>query len=251
MPNKFYKMTAKSTDEADISIYGEIGDSIWGGETVSASNFKKDLDALGNVSVLNININSPGGSVFDGLAIYNMLARHAAKKIVTIDGLAASAASFIAMAGDIIIMPKNAFMMIHRASTWAWGNTDDLAKAIELLQSIDKNLVDIYAKRCKKPKKKVKEMLDAETWMDGTEAVEMGFADKLENEKKVAACVGDFFMSKYRNIPQNLIPHTDPDHEPEPEPELEDGDTPEETAADGLMDIYKAKIKNNLRRSIA
>jgi ATP-dependent protease ClpP protease subunit len=243
MPNKFYKITAKSADEADISIYGDIGESMWGEETVSAANFKKELDALGSVSVLNISINSPGGSVFDGLAIYNMLSRHSAKKVITIDGLAASAASFIAMAGDTIIIPKNAFMMIHRASTWAWGNADDLSKAIALLQSIDNNLIDIYSKRCKKSKKKVREMLDAETWMDGAEAVELGFADVLEEQVNVAASIGDTFANRYKNIPQNLILHIEPKPEPGPDPEPQT-----ETPADALLNLYKSKIKNNLRR---
>lgn len=233
---QFYKITAKSAEEADISIYGDIGESMWGEETVSASNFKKELDDIGNVSTLNISIQSPGGSVFDGLAIYNMLKRHKAKKYVTIDGLAASAASFIAMAGDKITIPSNAFFMIHRASTFAFGTADDLLKGAELLQTIDTTLVDIYAERTKLPKKKIKEMMEAETWMNGKESVENGFADEVEKEKMIAA---HFNLDKYKNAPQNLMKACKTE-----EPEEPKAPAP----AKELLNIYQQKIKNNFRR---
>lgn len=233
--NKFYKITARTLDEADISIYGDIGESVFGEESVSASNFKKELDGVGNVSILNITINSSGGSVFDGLAIYNMLKRHKAKKNVVIDGLAASAASFIAMAGDTISIPKNAFIMVHRASTLAWGNSEDLLKAVDLLDNIDSQLVDIYAERTKQSKKAIKEMMANETWLNGKEAKDLGFVDKIEEEKKIVAHMSDFFMQKFSNIPKSLI---------------EEKKDKEPTAPSELINIYKLKIKNNLRRLV-
>jgi ATP-dependent Clp protease protease subunit len=211
---------------------------MWGEQTVSANQFKKDLDALGNISVLNISINSPGGSVFDGFAIYNMLKRHKAKKNVYIDGLAASAASFIAMAGDCIIMPKNAYIMIHNASALAVGNAKELRKLAEDLEKFDESIVDIYVNKCGKSKKKLREMMDAETWMNGTEAKELGLIDKVEGEKKVAACLNSRMVS-FKWLPKDLS--NDPD------PKIEEPEIPE-TPADELFEIYQAKIKNNLRR---
>lgn len=201
---QFWKIGSKIDKEVDIAIYGDIGESFFGEDATSASKFKKDIDALGDVRVMNISVNSPGGSVFDGLAIYNILKRHKAKKNVIIDGLAASAASFIAMAGDTIKIPANAYMMIHRASTLAYGNAEELLKAVDLLQKMDDTIAEIYVDKTNRDKDEIIKMLDAETWMNGKEAVEMGFADVLEEEKRIAACVGGFFMPKYQKVPENL-----------------------------------------------
>ena len=105
---KYWEFKNMSEDVAELYIYSEIGEDFWG-ESISATDFKEELDNLGNISNLNVYINSPGGSVFDGLAIHNMLKRHKAYKKVFVDGLAASIASVIALAGDEIIIPENAF----------------------------------------------------------------------------------------------------------------------------------------------
>jgi ATP-dependent Clp protease protease subunit len=196
----FNKITEK---KAEISIYGEIGENIWG-EAKSASEFKKELDNLGEVEELNVRINSPGGSIFDGLAIYNILKRHKSEKTVYIDGLAASAASFIAMAGDKVVMPKNSYIMIHNAWSFAMGNKDDLRKMADTLEQMDGTIIDIYHEKTKKDKGYIKKAMQEETWMNGSEAIENGFADEIEEEKKIAAFHGAFFIEKYKNIPEEL-----------------------------------------------
>lgn len=131
---------------ADVFIYGEITKYAWEeyGE-VSSITFKNELDALGSdIETINLYINSPGGSVFEGLAIINMLQRHGARIVVHIDALAASCASIIAMVGDEIRMPSNSLMMIHNAWTWASGNAAQLRKAADDIERINQSAIQIY-----------------------------------------------------------------------------------------------------------
>ena len=124
---KFWNFKAQDGN-GELMLYGEISSATWYGDEITPKQFKDDLDSLGDIENLNIYINSGGGDVFAGQAIYTMLKRHKAFKTVYIDGLAASIASVIAMAGDKIIMPKNAIMMIHNAWTVVAGNKDELRK---------------------------------------------------------------------------------------------------------------------------
>lgn len=197
------KFCNKTEEDAQIDIYGEIGESFWG-ESKSASEFKKELNNLGEVKNIAININSPGGSVFDGLAIYNMLKRHKAHISVYVDGLAASAASFIAMAADEVIMPENAYLMIHNAWSFTGGNKKDFIKMAETLEQMDGTISNIYAEKTGKTQDEMLAMMDEEKWMDGKEALELGFSNKIEESKKVAANIGSFFIDKFKNIPKNL-----------------------------------------------
>jgi len=190
---------AKSETEADIFIYGDIGESFWNEDTVTAKKFAMDLKAIGNVSMLNIFINSGGGNVFDAQAIYSMLKRHNANKTVYIDGLAASAASVIAMAGDKIMMPKNAMMMIHCASACVCGNSMEIHKMGDTLTQVDISICEVYEAKTMKKKEEMMSMLEAETWMTAKEAVEMGFADEMEEEKMIAASI-DFNFLNFGNV---------------------------------------------------
>lgn len=178
----WYSIQAKAgAKSADISIYDEIG--YFG---VTAKQFIGDLKAL-DVDTLKLSINSPGGAVFDALAMYNALRQHPANVEVTIMGVAASAASVIAMAGDTVVMPENAFMMIHNPLNMAYGNADDLREMADVLDKIGASLVGIYAARTGKPEDEIKAMLDAETWLNAEDAVLHGFADELQPALKVAA----------------------------------------------------------------
>lgn len=133
----------KNKDEkAELLIYGDISSDKWNSNDVTPKEIKDLLDEA-NGKELDIYINSSGGNVFAGIAIYNMLKRYSGVKTVYVDGLAASAASFIAMAGDTIIVPKNAYLMIHRAMTIAFGNINDMHSAIELLEKTDSTIADI------------------------------------------------------------------------------------------------------------
>ena len=180
----WFNMIAAETgsDSARIDIYDEIGG--WG---ISAKDFAASLAALGPVAQLDIHIHSPGGDVFDGTAIYNQLKQHTARKVVTIDGLAASMASVVAMAGDVIRMPENALMMIHNPWTIAMGGADELRKNADLLDKIAGQLRGAYSAKSGMSDDDVRAMMDAETWLTGTEAVEKGLADESLAEVKLAA----------------------------------------------------------------
>lgn len=178
---------------AELTLYGDISDSTWYGDEVTPKQFKADLDALGDVKQLDIYINSGGGDVFAGNAIYNMLRRHKAHKTVYIDGLAASIASVIAMAGDRIIMPENAMLMIHNSWTICAGNKSDMRKIAGEMEKIDGMIAGTYAARTGRDEAEFQGFMDAETWFTAKEAAEIGLADEVEESRKVAACMdGDF-----------------------------------------------------------
>ena len=161
--------------KADDTI--EITDDI-GGFGVSAKSFLNDMKAI-NGDTINLSINSPGGDVFAGVAIYNALRSSGKKVNVKVLGIAASAASLIAMAGDEIEMPENAMMMIHNPWSFAMGDADELRATADVLDKIGNSLVGTYAARSGKDEDEIKALLDAETWMSAQEAVEMGFATKV------------------------------------------------------------------------
>src|SRR5690606_6275695 len=129
---------AAADDEkvGELLLYGPISDFSWWGDEVTPKQFKEELDALGDIGELRVYINSPGGDVFAGQAILSMLKRHSARKVVYVDGLAASAASIVAMAGDTIRMPRNAMMMIHNAWTITAGNANDLREVADALDRV-------------------------------------------------------------------------------------------------------------------
>ncbi|BEP28808.1 head maturation protease, ClpP-related [Helicovermis profundi] len=198
----------------EICIYGEISSYDFWEEDITPTNFKKDLDALGEIDTLNIYINSPGGSVFAGQAIYNIIKRHSANVIVYIDGLAASIASIIAMAGDKIVIPSNAMIMIHNAWTIHAGNADDFRKVADDLDKIGESLVAVYVKRTGLSEEEIKSMMDVETWLTGKEAIEKGFADEVEEEKQIAASLNkgilninnqSMDLSRFKNAPKFFI----------------------------------------------
>lgn len=211
---KFWQFRAKKdtgTEDGELLLYGDISSSTWWGDEVTPKQFKQDLDALGDISTLNIYINSGGGDVFAGQAIYSMLKRHKATKKVYVDGLAASIASVIAMVGDVVYMPQNAMMMIHKAWTFGLGNANDFRKLADDMDKIDESILVTYETKTGLDKDKIIEMVNAETWMTAAEAVALGFADEIEDSKQLAASMANghltmngltFDLSRYRNIPK-------------------------------------------------
>ena len=165
-----------SEDTADVFLYEEIG--FWG---IDAQTFTKELRAL-DVSTIHLHVNSPGGSVFDGMAIANALREHKARIVVHIDALAASIASVIALAGDEIIMADNAFFMIHNAWTIIMGNAADLRKEAALLDKIDGAIVNEYVKQTGQEVDVIKEWMAEEKWFDAQEALDAGFIDSIAGE---------------------------------------------------------------------
>lgn len=178
------KILSKSETEAEIVIYAGIGIDYWGdGSMISAKQFSDELKKLpSTVTTLNVRINSPGGDVFDGIAIYNRLKQHKAKKIVHIDGLAASIASVIALAGDEIIMGEGALYMVHLPWTFAMGDRTELDNVINRLTDVEEQMLGIYTKKTKIARTEMRALLEAETWMDAEEALDKGFADSKSEE---------------------------------------------------------------------
>ena len=201
-----------SDDEAEIDIYGEIGGWSWWDEddNVTAQSLRKQLKDLTNKTRITVHINSPGGSVFEGLAIYNALKQHDADIKVVVDALAASAASFIAMAASPgqLVMARNAVMMIHDAATYAAGNADDMREIADLLDMHSDNIADIYSQRSGEDVSFWREAMKVETWYTGTEAVAAGLADSvLEDENKEAEKVAaKFDLSIYNYAGREAAP---------------------------------------------
>lgn len=200
---KFWSMN-KANNAGELYIYGDIVSYKWDDSDITAKSFKDDLDAMGDIDTLNIYINSPGGNVFQGQAIYSILKRHKAHKNVYVDGIAASIASVIAMAGDAIFVPKNGMMMIHRPWTFAIGNMDDMLAAAESLEKIGISIKATYMERFKESEDKLQELLDAETWLTADECLEYGLCDEITEEKQIAASLNSEVLSNYRNVPESL-----------------------------------------------
>ena len=202
--NKFWNMKKDSDSIGEILLYGDISDSSWYGDEITPKAFKDELDALGDVNEINIFINSGGGDVFAGVAIYNMLKRHPAKKTVYIDGLAASIASVIAMAGDKIIMPRNAMLMIHNAWTVAMGNKSDLRKMADELENVDSMLRSVYVSRTGLDAEQIDTFMNDETWFTAESAFENSFIDEIEDAKLLAACLTAEELARY-TIPKDYV----------------------------------------------
>jgi len=167
-----------------ISIFDVIGADYWG-EGVTASRIAGALRSLGGADVT-VNINSPGGDMFEGLAIYNLLREYEGRVTVKVLGLAASAASVIAMAGDDVQIGRGAFLMIHNCWVYAMGNRHDLAQIAADMEPFDKAMSDIYQARSGLDADTVDRMMDGETYIGGSEAVEKGFADSLLSADEIA-----------------------------------------------------------------
>lgn len=175
---------AAKSDENSISVFDVIG-ADWYGEGVTASRIAGALRAIGGADVT-VNINSPGGDMFEGLAIYNLLREYEGKVTVKVLGLAASAASIIAMAGDEVQIGRGAFLMIHNCWVYAMGNRHDLAQVAADMEPFDKAMNDIYGARTGLSAEAIEAMMNAETYIGGSDAVEKGFADRLLSADEIA-----------------------------------------------------------------
>ncbi len=197
---KWYEIKAKAgTGRSEIYMYGVIVDFKWGDDEVAAKEFIDNLKPLGDID---LHINSNGGSVPAGNAIYNALRRHPGTVDVYIDGMALSVASVIAMAGHRVIMPANAVMMIHNPAGGAWGTAEDMRKAAEMLDRFKVGLVTAYQEKTGLKAEEIERMMAEETWMTAEEAVKLGFADEIEQPIQMAA---EFDLSHYRKVPQALF----------------------------------------------
>ena len=192
---RWYNFRAQARG-AEIIIYDEIG--AFG---IPAKTFLDELKALGPIAELTIRVNSPGGSVFDGVAIYNAIKRHDARVTVWIDGIAASIASMIAMAGDEVVMPENAMLVLHDPSGLVAGTAADMRAMAEALDRMKAGMVAAYRDKSGRDDAEIEALMAAETWLSAQEAVELGLADRVEQPVRMAA---HFDLSRFRNPPPQL-----------------------------------------------
>lgn len=196
----------------EILIYSDIGESFFAEDSITGATIKPQLQ--GDISV---RINSPGGDAFEGLAIYNLLAQHDGRVDVYIDGLAASAASVIAMAGDNVYMPATSMIMIHDPMQIVAGNSEDMAEAIARLNKVKESIVPAYTAKTGLDAQQISDMMTAETWLTGAEASELGFATLVDGDP---ATFSNSAKPWIKNAPESLqIAAKAEDPEPETEPE--------------------------------
>jgi ATP-dependent protease ClpP protease subunit len=181
---QWYAMArAEASDAAVIRIFGDIGDSWWG-DSVSAAQFAEDLDEIGKVAQLEVRLNSPGGDMFDGVAIYNTLRNHPARVTAYVDGLAASAASVIAMGADELVMGTGTQLMIHDAWALSVGNADEMRAQAAVMDQLSDSMADIYADRAGGTADEWRNAMRDESWFGADEAVEAGLADRVVKREK-------------------------------------------------------------------
>ncbi len=254
MANSVLKMTvtegplykfvhAKGATAVDLFIYGEIG-SWWEDDPITAAGFAKQLKEI-DADTVNLRINSPGGSVHDGIAIFNVLDRHPAEIITHIDGIALSMGSYLAMVGDEVHMAENGMMMMHLPWTFAGGNADELREQADLLDKWGEILSVAYAKRSGKDGEEILDLLRAETWLTATEALEAGFITHIDEAMPVAACAKPSAYAG-RNLPQiaqkflesddvRSKPQTKPPADPDAVPPLSKDQKPKPEGAKGML----------------
>lgn len=190
----YFKIQAAYGNKGEIWIYDSIG-----GDGLSAKQFADELKTLGLVDSINLYLNSDGGDVFEGFAIYESLRRHPAYVKVYVDGLAASIASVIALAGDEIVMASNSMMMIH--DPWSTAKKPHSQKLSDILNKIRISILDVYTRKTGSDRETIEQMMADEYWMDAAEAIALGFADSISEPHRIAA---QYDLSQFRNPPNNL-----------------------------------------------
>ena len=196
MKGQWYNIQNKASETADIYIFDEIG--MYG---VTAQDFIGEIKELKNTPI-NLRINSLGGDVFNGMAIYNVIKKREAKTTVYIEGIAASIATIIALGADEVVMSENSLFMIHNAWGGTMGDAKDMRKSAETLEKISTELTEIYMKKTGLSYDVVSNMMDEETWLNSEEAYELGFVDTISDAIKIAA---KYDVSKFKNITNEQI----------------------------------------------
>lgn len=195
----WYRIRAEGTGPAVIYLYGLIGQDWWG-DGNSALDFVKELEALGSRDV-ELRVNSDGGDVFEGYAIYNAINRYPGHVTAYVDGLAASAASLLIMAANEVVMGQASFLMIHNSWCYCVGNAAELRDVADRLEAIDEQMVAIYARRSSKDTDEIREACAATTWLDAEQALEWGLADRVDEALKVAACIPRAMAKRLQAVP--------------------------------------------------
>ena len=204
---KPWTMLAKAGGRLEVQLYEEIGRDMWTGEGTTAKQFQEDLKAAGDVSSIHLRVNSPGGSVWDGISMYNILLSHPATVTVTVDGLAASIASVIIMAGSEISMAANSMLMIHNPYTVMGGDAHEMRKMAETLDKVKGSMITAYRRHTKKTKEAVGKIMDDETWLTAEEAVDAGFVEEIldpDETTDLAANLASPILARCRHVPAKL-----------------------------------------------
>lgn len=242
----------KTENSAELLLYGEIANESWWGDEVTPKDFANDLYALGDIEELHVRINSGGGDVFAGQAIYSLLKSHKAKVIVHIDGLAASIATVIAMAGDEIIMPKNSLMMIHNPFSWTSGDANDFRHMADTLDAIRDSIINTYLTRVSMSKEDLIAKMDDDWWLTAEEALELGFIDTFDETTNIVASVyNDKFVmngieldvKNYKNVPWKGVKEM----ENEPTNKLQTGVVNMENGSTPVMFAEGLKVMNSVQ----
>lgn len=196
--NSWYTMRAGvQVGSVDLDLFGEIG-----AEGITAQQFANDLRALGDVSQINLRLNSPGGAVFEGMAIYNLLKHHKARKVGTVVALAASMGSVVLMACDERRIPANAMIMVHKPWGIQGGTAEDMRSYADQLDMFGASMTAAYTDRTGKTAEEIDALLSAETWMTGTQAVAMGFADVLLDPVEAFGKITSNRYKDFINMPE-------------------------------------------------
>lgn len=232
---KYFALTINETEtEANINIYGDITSWDWFESDVSSYTLSKQLEALpSTIAKVNVYINSYGGEVAEGLAIYNALKRHKAKVVTYCDGFACSIASVIFMAGDERVMSNASLLMIHNAWTFAQGNSKELRKQADDLDVITQASVNAYMSSVNITEKELKKMLDNETWLASAEALEKGFATSVINDSSNSNVANQSFK---KSLIEMVLEFAKMQKEEEPEDEEKQADDEEDENKDNSND---------------
>lgn len=196
-------------NSAEIKVYGDIGDNFWKDEedksVTSVADLEKFLTENKNLATIDIYINSNGGSVFDGIAMYNMLKRHKAYKRVYIDGFACSIASVIAMVGNKVVMPKTSMMMIHNPWTIAMGNAEELRKIADDLDMMGDVIKNAYMSKVNIGEDKLSELMNAESFLTAEQCFEYGFCTQVGDETDGSVQAVETALNQYENLYANKL----------------------------------------------
>lgn len=242
---KWFKIENKA-DKSEVWIYEQIGEDFWDGSGITAKGFQKELAGI-KASQIDLHINSPGGLVFDGITIYNLLKQHPANVTTYIDGLAASIASVIALAGDRVVMAENALFMIHKASGMVFGNSDDMRDFAEKLDKVNGSIATTYTSKTKKEETEINEMMKAETWLTAKDALDAGFIDEISGDADMSACVKFIPVmqkAKFQRIPEDIVAKKEKPDARTLERILRDGGCSESMAKSILSSGYKGEQRD-------
>lgn len=206
----------------DVNVFGFIGDS-WDETSTTASDFAHALKEAGGDDVT-IHINSCGGDVFDAQTMAETLRAYRGRTTASIEGLAASSASFFALTADEVVINPSALMMIHNPYTVAMGNAQEMRKTADYLDKVRDTIAGQYVRKSGMDVEDVQKMMDEETWFSAREAIDLGLADRMSDAAPVAACISPKALKSFTNAPANLAEQAEPTSD-EPEQEEQTGDT--------------------------